>query len=435
MPAGTDRIDVAYTYNRADGNALDIGLFDAGGIGLGRPRVPRLVGRRADVVTSSSRPTATPGYRPGPIEPGRWHVILGPYTGRAARDRLHDHGDAARRRRRRRRRRPRLAPAAVRRRARGLVPRRPAPALGRTPTACSRRGTSSSGAGGRPGLLRLHGAQHGRGAARSGAAFDDRSVLTIARRGGDDPRRPLGRDRPARGQRGSTGATGPRTGGSNRFVRQRPPGGRAGDRQPPRRAVQGVQLGLRRTSRWTRSRCGTAPGTPDDALALQAWDGLLRAGTRIPAVGATDAHRAPGPGRPPADRRARAGARPPRVLAGIARRALLRRRVPRRRADLHREGEAPARDHRRDASAAAPPGSLCASRAPRASVVTFHSNRGPAGGGPVTSGDAVVSARVVGAALDPGRGAPPGHHDDRPHQPDPLRPLVRRGRRATPRAA
>ena len=80
VPAGTNRVDVSYSYNRVTGNALDIGLFDEGGTALGDDAGFRgwSGGARSDFTVSAS--DATPGYRPGPVEPGRWNVILGPYN-------------------------------------------------------------------------------------------------------------------------------------------------------------------------------------------------------------------------------------------------------------------------------------------------------------------------------------------------------------------
>jgi predicted metal-dependent phosphoesterase TrpH len=80
VPPGTNRVDVSYDYNHVDGNALDIGLFDQDGTGLGDQRGFEgwSGGARTSFTVSAS--DATPGYRPEPIEPGRWNVVLGPYT-------------------------------------------------------------------------------------------------------------------------------------------------------------------------------------------------------------------------------------------------------------------------------------------------------------------------------------------------------------------
>jgi len=86
IPAGVNRLTVAYSYDRPaappgqNGNALDIGLFDEHGTGLGDERGFRgwSGGFRTEYTVSAS--DATPGYLPGPVRAGRWHIILGPYT-------------------------------------------------------------------------------------------------------------------------------------------------------------------------------------------------------------------------------------------------------------------------------------------------------------------------------------------------------------------
>src|SRR5687767_7226110 len=68
-----------YSYDRPDvppgvrANALDIGIFGPGGQFRGWS------GGARDRFTINAT-EATPGYLPGPIEPGTWQVILGPYT-------------------------------------------------------------------------------------------------------------------------------------------------------------------------------------------------------------------------------------------------------------------------------------------------------------------------------------------------------------------
>ncbi len=78
--SGTARLEVEYAYDERDGkNQIDLGLVDPRG-----PAFPEFQGfrgwsgaaRRRAVVTEA---TATPGYLPGPIEPGRWWVLLGLY--------------------------------------------------------------------------------------------------------------------------------------------------------------------------------------------------------------------------------------------------------------------------------------------------------------------------------------------------------------------
>jgi hypothetical protein len=86
VPPGVRELDVSYSYDRpatppgVPGNALDIGVFDQRGHQLGgRPGFRGWSGGSRDSF-SISNPEATPGYLPGPIEPGTWHVVLGPYT-------------------------------------------------------------------------------------------------------------------------------------------------------------------------------------------------------------------------------------------------------------------------------------------------------------------------------------------------------------------
>lgn len=83
---GVRELAVRYSYDRPPppagvaGNALDIGIFDSRGYRLGDAAGFRgWSGGFRDSFTIS-RSAATPGYLPGPIRPGTWHVILGPYT-------------------------------------------------------------------------------------------------------------------------------------------------------------------------------------------------------------------------------------------------------------------------------------------------------------------------------------------------------------------
>jgi hypothetical protein len=86
VPRGVNRISVSYGYDRPAppagqaGNVLDIGVFDERGYGPGdRAGFRGWSGgfRTAFTIAASD---ATPGYLPGPVRPGRWHVLLGPYT-------------------------------------------------------------------------------------------------------------------------------------------------------------------------------------------------------------------------------------------------------------------------------------------------------------------------------------------------------------------
>lgn len=76
---GTGTLRIAYQYDRADGeNVIDLGLFEPGSLDLGTPAFRGYSGgARSSVVLSAD--TTTPGYRPGPLPAGRWHVLLGLY--------------------------------------------------------------------------------------------------------------------------------------------------------------------------------------------------------------------------------------------------------------------------------------------------------------------------------------------------------------------
>ncbi|MBL1081982.1 CehA/McbA family metallohydrolase [Streptomyces actinomycinicus] len=85
VPPGTAELHVSYTYDRppvpagTPGNALDIGLFDSRGTELGG-RGFRGWSGGARTEFSVRADEATPGYLPGPLHPGTWHIALGPYT-------------------------------------------------------------------------------------------------------------------------------------------------------------------------------------------------------------------------------------------------------------------------------------------------------------------------------------------------------------------
>jgi len=84
VPSGARRITVRYSYDRppvADGvpgNSCDIGVFDQRGIDVSSPGFRGWSGgARSEFTISAS--DATPGYLPGPVGKGTWHVALGPY--------------------------------------------------------------------------------------------------------------------------------------------------------------------------------------------------------------------------------------------------------------------------------------------------------------------------------------------------------------------
>ncbi|WP_422934674.1 CehA/McbA family metallohydrolase [Sinomonas sp. P47F7] len=84
VPAGTAKISVSYSYSKPSvpagtpGNACDIGIFDARGIDVGGEGFRGWSGGFRTEF-SISRPEATPGYLPGDVMPGTWHIVLGPY--------------------------------------------------------------------------------------------------------------------------------------------------------------------------------------------------------------------------------------------------------------------------------------------------------------------------------------------------------------------
>ncbi|NJP51302.1 CehA/McbA family metallohydrolase [Streptomyces sp. SBST2-5] len=85
VPSGVREIHVSYTYDRPSvppgttGNALDIGLFDERGTELGgRGFRGWSGGARTEFFVRADE--ATPGYLPGPVREGTWHIALGPYT-------------------------------------------------------------------------------------------------------------------------------------------------------------------------------------------------------------------------------------------------------------------------------------------------------------------------------------------------------------------
>ncbi|WP_149825147.1 CehA/McbA family metallohydrolase [Streptomyces tailanensis] len=85
VPSRVRELKVAYTYERPPvpagtaGNALDIGVFDERGTDLGGKGFRGWSGgARTEFFVRAD--DATPGYIPGPVRPGTWHIALGPYT-------------------------------------------------------------------------------------------------------------------------------------------------------------------------------------------------------------------------------------------------------------------------------------------------------------------------------------------------------------------
>ena len=85
VPAGSAAVHLTFTYDdamsadvRTGGNTIDLGLFGPGSLDFGAPGFRGWSGsERTEIWLAANG--ATPGYRPGPIEAGRWHVLLGLY--------------------------------------------------------------------------------------------------------------------------------------------------------------------------------------------------------------------------------------------------------------------------------------------------------------------------------------------------------------------
>jgi hypothetical protein len=84
VPKGVAQIDVSYSYSKpavpsgTPGNSCDIGIFDQHGVQAGGAGYRGWSGGfRTEFSINNSE--ATPGYVPGPVSAGTWHVVLGPY--------------------------------------------------------------------------------------------------------------------------------------------------------------------------------------------------------------------------------------------------------------------------------------------------------------------------------------------------------------------
>lgn len=79
VPPGTTELTVEYRYDRHEGaNVIDLGLFEPGPLTLGTPAFRGWSGGARSRVTVAAD-GATPGYWPGPLPAGQWHVALGLY--------------------------------------------------------------------------------------------------------------------------------------------------------------------------------------------------------------------------------------------------------------------------------------------------------------------------------------------------------------------
>jgi hypothetical protein len=81
---GARQLDISYEYDKANGdNTVDLGLFEPGSLDLGT-RAFRGYSGGARTSVTITEDTASPGYRPGRLTPGRWHLLLGLYRVRDA---------------------------------------------------------------------------------------------------------------------------------------------------------------------------------------------------------------------------------------------------------------------------------------------------------------------------------------------------------------
>ena len=79
VPPGTTKISVGYQYDKADGkNVVDLGLYEPGPLTLGTKAFRGWSGGAQESVSVGVN-EASPGYWPGPIPAGEWHVQLGLY--------------------------------------------------------------------------------------------------------------------------------------------------------------------------------------------------------------------------------------------------------------------------------------------------------------------------------------------------------------------
>ncbi len=79
VPSGVTRITIEYRYRSESGaNVIDLGLFEPGPLTRGTPAFRGWSGGARNRITLGVA-EATPGYWPGPIPEGTWHVMFGLY--------------------------------------------------------------------------------------------------------------------------------------------------------------------------------------------------------------------------------------------------------------------------------------------------------------------------------------------------------------------
>lgn len=88
VPPGIERLHISYEFSHPltadkagweEGNIVDIGIFDPRGADFPNGRGFRGWSGTARREFTLSVTDATPGYLPGPILPGTWHILLGLY--------------------------------------------------------------------------------------------------------------------------------------------------------------------------------------------------------------------------------------------------------------------------------------------------------------------------------------------------------------------
>ena len=282
-------IRVSYAYESIDtgvgfsANVIDIGLFDGSGHGLGKATGFRGWSGGARKSFRVSRHSATPGYLAGPLTPGTWSVILGPFTivppGVSWKVTVTlVHGKP------KKRFKPKPAPRRVKGTGpgwyRGDLHLHTVHSDGHD----TQRAMALSARGEGPRLHRLDRAQHHLGARHVGQARAE-AAARRERRGDHHPQRPLDRRRAAAGlvdrlalpRRGREALALPAPGARPRRHR---------DRVPPVRADPGTMwnfgydfAGMDAVEIWN------GPWTLDDQVGVEAWHAMLVAGRFLPACG------------------------------------------------------------------------------------------------------------------------------------------------------
>ena len=271
-------------------NVVDIGIFDPSGKGLGNADGFRGWSGGARRHFRLSHRWATPGYLAGPITPGRWHVILGPFLITPPGTPWHvtvtlEHG-------------PRAEPAFQAHHAPVAVPGT-GPGWYRgdlhthsvhsdghwTPAQLVAQAQAN-------GLDFLGTSDHNTNAAtRVFGQHRPRRLPGGQRRGGDDPQRPLARDRDDARHLGRLAL--PRRRPQARAASPTSRAAAVASRSRPTRSCRSpapAGTSARRGARSTRSRCGTDRGSFFNQLTLDAWQQQLVAGGYTPAVGNSDSH-------------------------------------------------------------------------------------------------------------------------------------------------